>query len=624
MLEEKNDNLQEADGTNQEIESTQVVDAINTTNAEESEATTIHESTEIPLLNYEELTMEALNDELNRLVSNYKVTIIRDHVENIKRSFLQKYNEFIEEKRNIFLNENPEAFASDFQYDFPLKHQFDATFNTYRDSKNQHFKSIQDQLKKNLIDRNEMISELKNIIDNTDNYNAALKDIQQIRERWKASGPIPKDNYNHVWNNFHFHLERFYDQLHLDREARDNDFKNNLEQKLRLITKAEALLNEQDIRKAFRELQTYHRIWKEEIGPVAKERREELWNKFSDITKQLHDKREVLQNGVRLREEENLAKKNALIKQISEFTNKTYASHADWQNAIKEIEALRAQFFTIGRVPTEQNEDTWAAFKEATREFNAQKNNFYKDIKKDQQDNLNKKQALIAQAVALSESDDFDKVTPVMKKIQEDWKHIGHVPRKYSDILWKDFKQACNAYFDRLHADKNKEIEVEMENFSKKKAYLESLKDFQLSGDHKTDLDGIKVHIENWKSFGVVPQTRRHIEGKFNKILDALFDKLSMSKKEAELIKFSNRIEHFIETKDNRRLQNEATFVQKKIDEMQSEIFQLENNVQFISNAKAENPLIKEINKNIDRHKEELKLWKEKLSQLKNINKNEA
>lgn len=624
MLEEKNDNLQEADGTNQEIESTQVVDAINTTNAEESEATTIHESTEIPLLNYEGLTMEALNDELNRLVSNYKVTIIRDHVENIKRSFLQKYNEFIEEKRNIFLNENPEAFASDFQYDFPLKHQFDATFNTYRDSKNQHFKSIQDQLKKNLIDRNEMISELKNIIDNTDNYNAALKDIQQIRERWKASGPIPKDNYNHVWNNFHFHLERFYDQLHLDREARDNDFKNNLEQKLRLITKAEALLNEQDIRKAFRELQTYHRIWKEEIGPVAKERREELWNKFSDITKQLHDKREVLQNGVRLREEENLAKKNALIKQISEFTNKTYASHTDWQNAIKEIEALRAQFFTIGRVPTEQNEDTWAAFKEATREFNAQKNNFYKDIKKDQQDNLNKKQALIAQAVALSESDDFDKVTPVMKKIQEDWKHIGHVPRKYSDILWKDFKQACNAYFDRLHADKNKEIEVEMENFSKKKAYLESLRDFQLSGDHKTDLDGIKVHIENWKSFGVVPQTRRHIEGKFNKILDALFDKLSMSKKEAELIKFSNRIEHFIETKDNRRLQNEATFVQKKIDEMQSEIFQLENNVQFISNAKAENPLIKEINKNIDRHKEELKLWKEKLSQLKNINKNEA
>lgn len=624
MLEEKNDNLQEADGTNPQIESTHVVDAINTTNAEESEGTTIHESTEIPLLNYEELSLEALNDELNRLVTNFKVTTIRDHVESIKRTFLHKYNEFLDEKRNIFLTDNPEAFPSDFQYDFPLKHQFDATLNLYRDAKNQHFKSIQDQLKKNLVDRNEMIAALKNIIDNTENYNTALKDIQQIRERWKASGPIPKDNYNHVWNNFHFHLERFYDQLHLDREARDNDFKNNLEQKQRLIVKAESLLTEQDIRKAFRELQTYHRIWKEEIGPVAKEHREELWNKFSDITKQLHDKREILQNGVRLKEEENLAKKKELVTKISEYANKTYTSHTDWQNGIKEIEDLRAQFFTVGRVPAEQNEDTWAAFKDATREFNAQKNNFYKDIKKDQQENLSKKQALIAQAKTLSESNDFESVTPIMKKIQEDWKHIGHVPRKYSDILWKDFKQACNTYFDRLHADKNKEIEVEMENFNKKKAYLESLKDFQLSGDHKTDLDGIKVHIENWKSFGVVPQTRRHIEGKFNKILDALFDKLSMSKKEAELIKFSNKIEHFIETKDNRRLQNEATFVQKKIDEMQSEIFQLENNVQFISNAKAENPLIKEVNKNIERHKDELKLWKEKLSQLKNINKNEA
>lgn len=624
MLEEKNDNLQEADGTNPQIESTHVVDAINTTNAEESEGTTIHESTEIPLLNYEELSLEALNDELNRLVTNFKVTTIRDHVESIKRTFLHKYNEFLDEKRNIFLTDNPEAFPSDFQYDFPLKHQFDATLNIYRDAKNQHFKSIQDQLKKNLVDRNEMIAALKNIIDNTENYNTALKDIQQIRERWKASGPIPKDNYNHVWNNFHFHLERFYDQLHLDREARDNDFKNNLEQKQRLIVKAESLLTEQDIRKAFRELQTYHRIWKEEIGPVAKEHREELWNKFSDITKQLHDKREILQNGVRLKEEENLAKKKELVTKISEYANKTYTSHTDWQNGIKEIEDLRAQFFTVGRVPAEQNEDTWAAFKDATREFNAQKNNFYKDIKKDQQENLSKKQALIAQAKTLSESNDFESVTPIMKKIQEDWKHIGHVPRKYSDILWKDFKQACNTYFDRLHADKNKEIEVEMENFNKKKAYLESLKDFQLSGDHKTDLDGIKVHIENWKIFGVVPQTRRHIEGKFNKILDALFDKLSMSKKEAELIKFSNKIEHFIETKDNRRLQNEATFVQKKIDEMQSEIFQLENNVQFISNAKAENPLIKEVNKNIERHKDELKLWKEKLSQLKNINKNEA
>src|SRR5690606_19891097 len=156
-------------------------------------------------------------------------------------------------------------------------------------------------------------------------------------------------------------------------------------------------------------------------------------------------------------------------------------------------------------------------------------------IKRDQQENLNLKMALIEKAKSLNTSTDFDQVTPIMKQIQEDWKKIGHVPKKYSDKLWKEFKEACNLYFDRLHKERNKNISEEMENFDKKKAYLEELKDFQLIGNHKTDLDAIKQHIENWKAIGPVPQVRRHIEGKFNKILDALFDKLSLSKKETEL-----------------------------------------------------------------------------------------
>lgn len=623
MLEEKNDNLLQADGLTPENETTDIVDAINSTNAEESEGASITESTEIPLLNYEEMSLEELNDELHTLIKNNRVTAIREHAEAIKRSFLHKYNELIDEKRKVFLEENPDAFATDFQYDLPVKHQFDHNYHTFRDQRNAHYKSIQDQLKKNLSERNQIITELKDLVENTENFNTALKDIQQLRERWKSAGPIPKDNYNHVWNNFHFHIERFYDQLHLDREARDQDFKNNLEQKQKIIERARLLTSEPDIRKAFRELQTLHRIWKEEIGPVAKEHREEIWVQFSDITKQLHDKREVLQNEIRLKEEENLARKNEIITAIQQFTDKKIDSHSEWQNGIKEIEELRARFFSIGRVPNEQNETTWSAFKDATRNFNAVKNSFYKDIKKEQQDNLIKKQELIQKAKSLSESEDYATVTPVMKKIQEEWKHIGHVPRKYSDILWKEFKQVCNAYFDRLHAEKNKEIESEMENFNNKKTYLDQLRDFQLTGDHKTDLDAIKAHIETWKSFGVVPQTRRHIEGKFNKILDALFDKLSLSKKEAELVKYHNKIEHLVENNDNRRLQNEAVFLQRKVDEIQSEIFQLENNVQFISNAKADNPLIKEINKNIERHKDELKLWKDKLTQLRNINKDE-
>jgi len=194
------------------------------------------------------------------------------------------------------------------------------------------------------------------------------------------------------------------------------------------------------------------------------------------------------------------------------------------------------------------------------------------------------------------------------------------VPRKFSDSVWKDFKSACNHYFDRLHAKRNEANSEEIEAFEKKKEYLEGLREFELTGDHKTDLDAIKKHIENWKSLGRVPQARRHIEGKFNKILDALFDKLSLSKKETDMVKFSNRLEQMSGGDDARRLQNEQIFIMRKIEEVQGDIRQLENNIQFISNAKADNPFVKEVHKNIERHKEELNTWKEKLKQIRSMN----
>ncbi|MDN3706914.1 DUF349 domain-containing protein [Myroides ceti] len=620
MLEEKNDNLPQADGHDQQTPSNHdAVEAITQSNAEESEDVSIDETSEIAVVDYENLTMSELIVELENLMNNHKVMAIKDQAEAIRKAFFHQYHNLIDEKKQVFLSENPTAADSDFSYEFPLKNKFENIYNTYRDKRSQYHKSIQDSLKGNLSKRMAIIDELKELIDNTENYATALKDIQNIRDRWKNAGPIPKDNYNHVWNNFHFHIERFYDHLHLDREARDLDFKFNLEQKQKLIERARKLLEVKDISKSFRELQTLHRIWKEEVGPVSREYREDIWNEFSEITKQLHDKREAYLQEFRVKEEANLAIKQDLIKEINAIAEKGATSHKEWQDAINKINTLRDTYFNTGKVPLEDNETTWAQFKEATRVFNMQKNAFYKDIKKDQQENLNKKLALIEKVKSLYESDDFETVTPIMKQIQEDWKKIGHVPRKYSDQIWKDFKATCNHYFDRLHAQKNESISAEMENFDKKKQYLEDLKSFELQGDHKEDLESIKKHIENWKNIGPVPQMRRHIEGKFNKILDALFDKLSMSKKEAELVKFNNRLEQLAESDDVRRIQNEFVFIQRKVDEIQAEIFQLENNIQFISSAKADNPLIKEVNKNIERHRDELNLWKDKLNHLRRI-----
>ena len=629
MLEEKNDNLHEADGQENlepqnevETQPQSLQDEIDNSNAEESEDDSIKDKHDIPLEDYESMSMDELVAELEKLVQNHKVMAIKDHAEEIRKAFANHYHHFIDEKRDEFNAENTDENA-EFEYHFPLKNKFDAVYDDYKHKRNEHYKQLQKNLKSNLDKRHELIEELKNLVDHPDESESIadmFKKMNNIREQWKTAGSIPRDKYNIVWNNYHFHVERFYDLIHLDKEARDQDFKHNLEEKQEIIARAKELLNEEDVMKAFRELQLLHRVWKEEIGPVAREEREAIWNEFSDVTKQMHEKREAYFGQAKERENENLARKKEIIANIEALEKENINSHNGWQNQIKKMEDLRQQFFKAGRVPNEVNEATWAAFKTAVRSFNAKKNAFYKALKHDQQDNLNKKLALVEKAEELKDSEDFKSVTPIMKQIQEDWKKIGHVPRKYSDKIWADFKNACNHYFDRLHKVRNQENKVEIEAFDKKKAFLEDLKSFELTGDHKTDLDAIKAHIESWKAIGRVPYNRRHIEGKFNKVLDALFEKLSLSKKDTEMMKFDAKLEQMVENEDDRGLEKEQYFIRKKIDEVQNEIFQLENNIQFISSSsKGENPFIKEVKKNIERHKDDLKLWKEKLSKLREI-----
>lgn len=601
-------------------ESEVAMNAIADANAEESEDETLIGRHDIPLQDYEAMPMEKLVEELEVLIAAEKVMSVREHVEEIKKAFLSKFHHFIEVKKDEFHAENPES-TEEFHFSFPLKTKFDTLYNQYRDKKNAHFKSLQNNLQANLENRMNLVEELKNLVNNqSGNIANSLKQLNDIRERWKNAGPIPKDKYNHVWNNFHFHIENFYDFLHLDREARDIDFKNNLEQKQKIIARVAELVNETDINKSFRELQDLHRIWKEDIGPVSRENREEIWKQFSDLTKQMHDKRESYYEGFKAKETDNLEKKKGLIAQLEVLAQEKVETHQAWLNQITKVEALRNEFFATGKVPSEVNEATWTAFKTAVRNFNLLKNSFYKEIKKDQNDNLSKKQALVNKANELKVSDDFAATTPIMKQIQEEWKLVGHVPRKFSDALWKEFKGACNHYFERLKESKSEENAEEVAAFEKKKEYLEGLRAFELIGDHKTDLDAIKAHIEAWKAIGKVPFNRRHVEGKFNKILDALFEKLSSSKKENDMLRFANKLGNL---EDSRKIDNERVFIMRKIDEVQNEIFQLENNIQFFQNAKnakKENSIVTEVRKNIERHKEELQTWKEKLIQIKNLN----
>lgn len=608
--EESNNSIEEAPAVENKNDAVEEIEAENAEDAEDENNAKRHEIEE---KDYHAMSMDNLVDELEALVNNEKVQTIKSHVDTIKSEFSSKFSALVEEKKEAFLAGGGNSI--DFRFSSPLKTRFNDIYKKYRDQKQAYYKNLERSLKDNLDNRLEIIEEIKGLINVEENINTTYKHFKALQERWKNAGPIPRDRYNNVWNNYHHHVEIFYDFLHLNRDLRDLDFKHNLEQKQKIVARAEDLAKDDNSNRAFRELQALHKIWKEELGPVAKEFRDEIWEKFSAATKAIHDKRQAYFADLDKVYEDNLVKKNEIITKIDEIASEQFNNHSLWQKKIKEIEALREAFFNAGKVPIKVNEATWARFKESVRTFNRNKNAFYKSLKKDQYENLQKKLELIKIAEENKDNDDFEVTTPLMKKIQSDWKKIGHVPRKDSDKIWKQFKTACNAYFDKLHESKNAANKEETEALEQKTALLEKVKTLEITDDVKAGLETIKGAISEWRALGRVPYNKRFIEGKFNKLIDGLFNKLDMNKSEAELLKYDNKLESLAD--DKRLLDNEHNFIRKKIGEVKSEINQLENNLQFFSNVDENNPLVKDVHKNIAKHKKDLEIWKDKLKKVK-------
>ena len=612
----------EAESTPPPAEKTEALVEIEETNAEDAEDVDNHRRHHIPLLDYHSMSLENLVGELQRLVRNEKIQAIKNHVEGIKSEFDLKFQEFLDEKKEEFVTHGGNEV--DFKYNSVAKRQFNEVYTEYREKRNQYYKNLEQSLKTNLEKRLEIIEELKALINVEEDINTTYKNFKDLQERWRHAGSVPRNNYNDVWRTYHHHIEIFYDFLHLNRELRDLDFKHNLEEKEKLVKKAEALIEEKDLNKAFRELQTLHKIWKEDIGPVGKDHREEIWERFSNATKAMHHRRQEHFKELEKSFEGNLVRKNEIIEAITVLAGNVAHNHKGLQKQIKELEALRNDFFNAGKVPQKENEATWTRFKEAVRTFNRSKNTFYKNLKKEQQVNLEKKRELLKLAVSLKDSEEWDTATPEMKRIQQEWKNIGHVPRKYSDAIWKDFKSACNHYFDRLHASKNKDSASELENLDKKNACLDTLKAFTVSEDREKDLKAIKALIDDWKAIGRVPFKKKGINGKFNKVLDGIFKKLGVSQKESELMKYGNKIQQLAKAHSENALYKERTFIRRKIEDSKNEIRQLENNLQFFSNASGDNPMVKDVIKKIDRQKDTLATWNAKLKKINILQHNLA
>ena len=560
------------------------------------------------------MELEELVAELSKLVKNEKIQSIKANVESIKKVFDGKFGKILAAKKAAFLEEGGESI--DFHFSSPVKNEFNKLIADYKTRRNKYYSDLDTTLKENLNKRIEVIDKLKALIEDADSK-TMYKEFKALQDSWKLIGPVPRTKYNTTWRNYHHHVERFYDLLHMNNDLRELDFKHNLEEKLKIVAKAEALCEMNDIQRAFKELQKLHKLWKEDIGPVSREFREEVWQKFSTATKTIHDKRDAFYEVQKSKYEENVIAKMAVISDLSAYDYSGNKTHSDWQKSIKEFEAKREEFFKIGKVPRNKSQDIWEQLKAVTKKFNHSKNVYYKNLNKEQQTNLEKKLALVELAESLKESEDFSTTTHTMKKIQADWKKIGHVPRKFSDKIWKQFKDACNHYFDRIHQIQDNGSTEQQESLATKKEFLSQLND--VLGNTDVKLDEVKAYIKTWRNIGPVPKNDRTIDADFNKIIEQLFSQLKIEGEELAMLKYKMKMDGYVAANDTRKVDNEVQFVRKKIDELSKSIQQLDNNISFIANATDDNPLVMNVRKSIAKTSEELKVWNQKLRYLRGL-----
>ena len=636
----EHDNLQEADGNNPKVspKKKDIQKEINSSTENINQNKTIEDPTSNKdknssiIENTEDKNRQIVSESetkddfesfsLEELVINFESLLgkenshdIRNKINLIKNSFNAAFASLIAEKKEKFLAEGGNVI--DFNFKSPLKKKFNDLSKAFRERQKSFQENKTQKLNKNLKIRLQIIEDIKGLINIEGNINTSYKTFKNLQEQWRNTGQIPSAENNNTWNNYRHHVEIFYGFLHLNRDLRDLDYKHNLEQKQKIIKSTEELASETDLNRAFRELQALHKIWKEELGPVAKEFKDELWDRFSAATKVINDKRQVYYGNLEVSYKKNLVVKNIIIDEINALSEKPTLTHKDWQVKIKKIEALRDSFFKAGKVPYKQNEKTWTAFKNAVRTFNKNKNTYYKTLKKDQSENYLKKLELVEIAEKNNDSLDLQTTLVLMKDIQNRWKTVGHIPRKDSEKLWKRFKSACNLFFDRYHEQKNNGSEEENKCFEEKSILLNKLTAF-IPGDNKdANLETLNQISIDWKKIGNVAQNKRFIDGKFYKTLDSFYSKIGLDKEELKNLKFNLKLDTIC--KDPRLLNNEVIFLRKKIDEIKSEINQLENNLLFFSNVDDDNPLVKEVHKNICEHKEALKAWELKYSKIKKV-----
>ena len=467
---------------------------------------------------------------------------------------------------------------------------FKALYNGYRKEKADYNKQLDKEREENLAAKEQVIADLKSLIEKQEDVNATFPEFREIQNRWRAVGPVPAQSFRNINETYQLYVEQFYDMVKINRELRDLDFKKNLEAKEQFCQAAEQLAESSNVVEAFRELQKLHEQWKE-YGPVAKEHREQIWERFKAATALVNKKYQAFFEGLKEQQAENLAKKTVLCEKVEEIAQREVLSSNQWNAFSKEIEEIQKEWKLIGFASKKDNQKVYDRFRAACDSFYGRKREFYTEYKDSMNANLEKKIALCEEAEALKTSTEWKKATDQFISLQKQWKEIGAVPRKKSDQLWKRFRAACDEFF--AERDKNAKPENDFYgNLKAKQRLIEEIKAYVLTGDEAADREAMKNFQTRWQEIGFVPFKEK--------------ENIAQAYKSALQEKFPANDRGARRTRGGRPQLSEKDRLIQKYNQLEQDIVTYDNNIGFFSMSKNSEPLIKQMQQRIETAKEEL------------------
>jgi predicted nucleic acid-binding Zn-ribbon protein len=570
-------------------------------------------------VNLSTMSKEELIQLLGQILDSKPIETIINDVENIKINYYKKHKAEIERKRKAFVEDGGEL--EDYKIeDDPHESEIKELLRKYRELKADFNKVQEDHKHKNLENKYKIIEEIKVLIKNKESINRTFQEFRELQKKWRGIGPVPQQNVKDLWENYHHHVEAFYDYIRINQELRDLDLKKNLESKIHLCEKAEELLLESNVIDAFRILQDLHEQWRE-IGPVPAEMRVEIWNRFKEATAKINKKHQDHFVDLKSEQKSNLDAKVALCEKAEELSALEINSNKDWTARSNELIELQKVWKTIGFAPKKDNAKIYKRFRDACDAFFNRKRDFYGVFKEEQNNNLQLKIDLCIQAEALRDSNEWKKTTEELIALQQHWKEIGSIHHKQSEKVWKRFRTACDTFFERKSKHFSEVDSSFGTNLQKKTELIQKIEAFQITEDAEECLSKLKDFQREWAEIGFVPlKDKDEIHEKYREAINKKFDALRIDDSHRSILKFKTKLEEFLEKPNGiQRIRQEREKYIIRMKQLENDIVLWENNIGFFARSRNAESMIRDVETKIESSKKNIEMLNRKISMIDDL-----